>query len=121
MFKSRGQIHVLPITEIITHNAFFDYEAKYLGKSEEITPANLTDAVKHQLETAASKVYEILNCRGVVRIDFIYNEEKQTPYMLEVNTIPGQTDASVIPQQVKALGRSIKDFYSDIIEEAFQN
>jgi D-alanine-D-alanine ligase len=120
VFKSRGQIHVLPITEIITHNAFFDYEAKYLGKSEEITPANITDAVRSQLETAASKVYEILNCRGVVRIDFIYNEENQTPYMLEVNTIPGQTDASVIPQQVKALGRSLKDFYSDIIEEAFQ-
>lgn len=120
VFKSRGQIHVLPITEIITHNAFFDYEAKYLGKSEEITPANITDDVRHQLEAAASKVYAILNCRGVVRIDFIYNEANKTPYMLEVNTIPGQTDASVIPQQVKALGRNIKDFYSDIIEEAFQ-
>jgi D-alanine-D-alanine ligase len=69
---------------------------------------------------AAKKVYEVLNCRGVVRIDFIYNEAKQQPYMLEVNTVPGQTDASVIPQQVRAMGWSLTDFYTAIINEALK-
>jgi D-alanine-D-alanine ligase len=119
VFKSKGQIHVLPITEIVAHNDFFDFEAKYQGKSEEFTPAQITDDVQEKLETAAKRVYEILNCRGVVRIDFIYNSESGKPYMLEVNTIPGQTDASVIPQQVKVLGRTLKDFYTNVIEEAF--
>jgi D-alanine-D-alanine ligase len=120
VFKSNGKIQVLPITEIITHNEFFDFEAKYLGKSEEVTPAKITGDMQTHLEQAARQVYAILNCRGVVRIDFIYNESTQQPYMLEVNTIPGQTDASVIPQQVRALGRTLKDFYSDVIEEAFR-
>lgn len=120
VFKYKGHINVLPITEIVAHNEFFDFEAKYQGKSEEFTPAQITDDVKEKLEAAAKQVYEILNCRGVVRIDFIYNQESGKPYMLEVNTIPGQTDASVIPQQVKVLGRTLKDFYTDVIEAAFQ-
>jgi D-alanine-D-alanine ligase len=117
VFKSKGITTVLPITEIITENEFFDFEAKYQGKSKEVTPALITDTMQVELTAAAKKVYAILNCRGVVRIDFIYNEAQQKPYMLEVNTVPGQSDASVIPQQVRALGWSLTDFYGAIIED----
>ncbi|NCW12623.1 MAG: D-alanine--D-alanine ligase [Chitinophagia bacterium] len=118
VFKSRGATTVLPITEIITENEFFDFEAKYLGKSKEVTPALITEKMKEDLSVAAQKVYAILNCRGVVRIDFIYNEAQAKPYMLEVNTVPGQSDASVIPQQVRSLGWTLTDFYGQIIEDA---
>jgi D-alanine-D-alanine ligase len=117
VFKSKGITTVLPITEIITENEFFDFEAKYQGKSKEVTPALITDTMQVELTAAAKKAYAILNCRGVVRIDFIYNEAQQKPYMLEVNTVPGQSDASVIPQQVRALGWSLTDFYGAIIED----
>jgi len=73
-----------------------------------------------QLTTAAKRVYEVMNCRGVVRIDFIYNEEKAKPFMLEVNTVPGQSDASIIPQQVRTMGWKLTDFYTAIIEEALK-
>ena len=118
VFKSKGAITVLPMTEIKTGNTFFDFEAKYLGKSEEITPAIITAEMQSQLTAAAKRVYEVMNCRGVVRVDFIYNESKSQPFMLEVNTVPGQSDASVIPQQVRAMGWKLTDFYTAIIEEA---
>jgi D-alanine-D-alanine ligase len=117
VFKSKGITTVLPITEIITENEFFDFEAKYEGKSEEITPAKITDTMFKELTEAAKKVYDIFNCRGVVRIDFIYNEIMQKAFLLEVNTVPGQSDASVIPQQVRAMGWSLTDFYGTIIED----
>lgn len=120
VFKSNGNIQVLPITEIETNNEFFDFEAKYQGKSVETTPANIDALMKGQLEAAAKRVYEVLNCRGVVRIDFIYNTDLKQPFMLEVNTVPGQSEASVIPQQVKAMGWSLKDFYSAVIAEALR-
>jgi D-alanine-D-alanine ligase len=120
VFKSIEGIRVLPITEIITHKEFFDYEAKYLGKSEEVTPAAIDAGMKEKIESAAKKVYELFNCRGVVRIDFIFNQAKQEPYMLEINTVPGQTDASVIPQQVRALGWPLQNFYSALLDEALQ-
>jgi D-alanine-D-alanine ligase len=118
VFRRSGTITVLPITEIITHNEFFDFEAKYQGKSKEITPAEITPPMQQQLEAAARKVYEVLNCRGVVRIDFIYSNKYQQPYLLEVNTVPGQSAASVIPQQVKAMGWNLAGFYGELIEEA---
>ena len=118
VFKTKGALQVLPITEIETSNEFFDFEAKYQGKSVETTPANINATMHEQLEAAAKRVYEVLNCRGVVRIDFIYNEQKGLPYMLEVNTVPGQSAASVIPQQVKAMGVSLQDFYTSIVEES---
>ena len=121
VFKSKGITTVLPITEIITENEFFDFEAKYQGKSKEITPALITDTMTKQLSEAAQKVYAILNCRGVVRIDFIYNEELQKPYMLEVNTVPGQSEASVIPQQVKVMGWTLTHFYGAIIEDTLSH
>jgi D-alanine-D-alanine ligase len=118
VFKTNGALQVLPITEIETSNEFFDFEAKYQGKSVETTPALIAETMQSQLEAAAKRVYEVLNCRGVVRIDFIYNEEKGLPYMLEVNTVPGQSAASVIPQQVKAMGMSLQEFYTSIVEES---
>ena len=119
VFKQGKKITVLPITEITTNNDFFDFEAKYQGKSEEVTPAIIPDLMKDQLTDAAKHVYEVLNCRGVVRIDFIYDEQQQKPFMLEANTVPGQSEASVIPQQVIAMGMSLTDFYSAIVDQAF--
>lgn len=118
VFKTPEEIIVLPITEVVTHNDFFDYEAKYQGKNDEITPANIEEQMADNIRKTARKVYEILNCRGVVRIDFIYNEAKNAPYMLEINTIPGQSEASIVPQQVKIMGWTLKDFYSSLIEDA---
>lgn len=118
VFKTPEEIIVLPITEVVTHNDFFDYEAKYQGKNDEITPAKIDEQMADTIRKAARKVYEILNCRGVVRIDFIYNEAKNAPYMLEINTIPGQSEASIVPQQVKTMGWTLKDFYSSLIEDA---
>ena len=120
VFKSKGEIITLPITEIISKNDFFDYEAKYVaGKSDEVTPAIITEDIAEKVRAAATRIYSILNCRGVVRIDFIYNQAKGEPYMLEVNTVPGQSEASIVPQQVIAMGWSLKDFYSALIEECF--
>ncbi|HEU4471995.1 MAG TPA: D-alanine--D-alanine ligase [Flavisolibacter sp.] len=118
VFKSAGVIEVLPITEVSSHKEFFDFEAKYGGLSTETTPAEISDSWKSQLEATARKIYEVFNCSGVVRIDFIYNAEQGKAYMLEINTIPGQSDASVIPQQVRAKGWELRDFYSKILEEA---
>lgn len=117
VFQSKGEIIALPITEIITKKDFFDYEAKYLGASEEITPAKVNESVSELIKTEAIKIYQIFNCRGIIRIDFIYNEEEKLPYMLEINTVPGQTEASLVPQQVKAMGWSLMEFYTAMLEE----
>ncbi len=119
VFKTKGTIVTLPITEIIAHKDFFDFEAKYKGLSEEITPAQIDSYMQQQIEAAAVQAYQVLNCSGVVRIDFIYNAEEQVPYMLEINTVPGQSAASIIPQQVQAMGWSLKEFYTAVIQEAF--
>ena len=117
VFQSKGKIIALPITEIITKKDFFDYEAKYLGASQEITPAEVEESVSQQVKNEALKIYQIFNCKGIVRIDFIYNEEKGVPFMLEINTVPGQTEASLVPQQVKIMGWSIMDFYTALLQE----
>jgi D-alanine-D-alanine ligase len=119
VFKSKGQIIPLPITEVITHKDFFDYEAKYNGESEEITPAEVEEIIADKVRVAAKKAYNIFNCNGVVRIDFIYNEKMGEPYMLEINTVPGQSEASIVPQQVLAMGWSLKEFYTALLEECF--
>jgi D-alanine-D-alanine ligase len=118
VFKANGQITVLPITEIQTHKEFFDFEAKYQGKSTETTPADISAEWLAQLEATARKIYEVFNCGGVVRIDFIYEADQKKAYMLEINTIPGQSDASVIPQQVRAKGWDLGEFYTGLVEEA---
>ena len=119
VFKNKGEVVALPITEILTQKEFFDYEAKYNGESEEVTPANISEDIAEKVRHAAKNAYNIFNCNGVVRIDFIYDEISGNPFMLEINTVPGQSDASIIPQQVKAMGWTLKDFYSALIEECF--
>jgi D-alanine-D-alanine ligase len=121
VFKSKGEIIPLPITEIISKKEFFDYEAKYEGASEEVTPAKVDEATAQKIREAAQKIYSVFNCKGVVRIDFIYNEAEGAPYMLEINTVPGQSAASIVPQQVAAMGWTLKAFYTALIEECFNN
>lgn len=121
VFKTKGNIIVLPLTEVKAHDEkdFFDFEAKYQGKSSETTPALVDEAIADKIRDAAKKIYSVFNCRGVVRIDFIYDEEAGKPCMLEINTIPGQSEASIVPQQVKEMGWSLKDFYTKLVEECF--
>jgi len=119
VFRSKGEIIILPITEVKSKKEFFDFEAKYTaGLNEETTPAQVDEAVAEKVRAAAKKIYQIFNCSGVIRIDFIYNEAKGEPFMLEVNTVPGQSEASIVPQQLRAFGWTLKEFYSALIEEA---
>lgn len=122
VFKSKGKIHVLPLTEVRADadKSFFDFEAKYQGKSTETTPAIVDESIAEKVRDMAKKVYNVFECKGVVRIDFIYHEESGRPFMLEVNTIPGQSAASIVPQQVKAMGWELRDFYTQILEECFE-
>ncbi len=117
VFKSKGEVIALPITEIIAKNEFFDFEAKYEGASEEITPANIDEVIAEKIRAEARKAYAVFNCSGLVRIDFIYEEETGNPFMLEINTVPGQTEASIVPQQVTAMGWTLKQFYTALLEE----
>jgi len=121
VFKTKGNIVALPMTEVKSKKDFFDYEAKYQGASTEVTPAELDETSADKIREAAKKIYAVFNCRGVVRIDFILEENSKYPYMLEINTIPGQSDASIVPQQVKAMGWSLKEFYTKLVEECFDN
>ncbi len=121
VFKSKGQIIPLPFTEILSEKEFFDYEAKYDGKSKEVTPAECDPTVAEKVRETAKKVYAVFNCRGIVRMDFIYNEEKAEPFLLEINTVPGQSAASIVPQQVRANGWNLKDFYTALIEDALEH
>ncbi|MDB5032408.1 D-alanine--D-alanine ligase [Mucilaginibacter sp.] len=115
--RLHGKITVLPATEIITSKDFFDYEAKYTtGVSEEITPADLSPEKNAEIAEILTEVYLRLNCRGMVRIDFILLDETLDFYFIEINTTPGQSSNSLIPQQVRAAGMSVPDFYSDLIE-----
>ena len=120
VFRSKGNTIAMPITEIITSNEFFDFQAKYEGASEEVTPAGIDEVMAGKIREAAIKAYGVFNCRGVVRIDFIFNEQQGQPYLLEINTVPGQSAASIVPQQVKAMGWSLQEFYTALIEECFR-
>ena len=118
VFKSDGEIKTLPFTEIITENEFFDFEAKYQGKSTEITPADCSLETAQLVRNAAKAIYALFNCNGIVRMDFIFNEHDNKPYLLEINTVPGQSAASIVPQQVAAMGLELKSFYSMLINNA---
>jgi D-alanine-D-alanine ligase len=119
--KLNGKIQVLPMTEIISSKEFFDYEAKYTpGITQEITPGRVDEHQKKKIENIVIEVYKKLNCKGVVRIDFILQENTDDFYFIEINTVPGQSENSIIPQQVRAMGKTIKDFYSELIEEALR-
>lgn len=112
----KGEIIVLPITEIVSENDFFDYEAKYLGKSQEITPARLTPEIETRVREVAKKAYEILKMSGFSRSEYILVNGE--PHMLEMNTIPGLTNESLIPQQAREAGISLQDLFSNAIELA---
>lgn len=119
VFRSKGKIIVLPTTEVIPANEFFDFDAKYTpGATEEITPGRMSDEEKIRVEQIVSDVYEKLNCNGIVRIDYFLEQNTGNFYFIEINTIPGQTATSFIPQQVAAMGMELKEFYSLVIEEA---
>ncbi len=116
VFKNKNETIVLPITEIITKKEYFDYEAKYTdGMSEEITPAKIPIEIETETKQTSKYLYERLNCKGVVRFDYIFNEDGL--FFLEVNTIPGQSANSIVPQQVREYGLTIKEFYSSIIND----
>ncbi|NBU80496.1 MAG: D-alanine--D-alanine ligase [Flavobacteriaceae bacterium] len=114
----KGDTLVLPITEIVSENDFFDYEAKYLGKSQEITPARISEEIAEKIKTVAKKAYTILKMSGFSRSEFIIVEGE--PFMLEMNTIPGLTTESLIPQQARAAGISLEDLFTNSIELALQ-
>lgn len=117
-FQFKGEVIVLPTTEVKTTSEFFDFEAKYTpGATEEITPGNMNEEEKERVERIIGEVYKELGCRGVVRVDYFLQKDTGNFYFIEINTIPGQTITSFIPQQVKAYGLSLKEFYSMIMEE----
>jgi D-alanine-D-alanine ligase len=116
VFNYKGKIKVLPMTEIVSENEFFDYEAKYLGKSQEITPAKISSEIHKKLEKLAAHVYQILNMSGFSRSEYILVNDE--PYFLEMNTVPGLTSASLIPQQAEAAGISLAELFHNAIEMA---
>lgn len=119
LIQQNDDVHVFPITEIIPEGAFFDYEAKYEGKSQEITPADIDDEVKIILHDRAKKLYEAFSLRGIVRIDFFVT--KEDVFLIEINTIPGMSAASIIPQQCEAYGWSLQRLSNHMIDAAWLN
>jgi D-alanine-D-alanine ligase len=116
--KTKKESVVLPVTEIKSRNEFFDYEAKYTpGKSDEVTPADLPAVVASEIQRLSSRIYDLLRCKGIVRVDFIIIDGK--PYFLEINTIPGMTEESIIPKQAEAAGISLEELYSMVLEDLF--
>lgn len=116
VIKFKGETKVLPITEIITENDFFDYEAKYQGKSNEITPARISEAQEKKVTEIARRAYDILKMRGYSRSEFIFVDDE--PFMLEMNTTPGLTEQSILPQQAGVAGISLSQLFESAIEEA---
>ena len=115
VYRRAGGIHALPLTEICTDNEFFDYEAKYLGKSQEITPARVNDEVRDKVQEAAKMIYDLLQLRSIARIDFMVVND--VPHVIEVNTTPGFSPASIVPQMIKCDGNTIRQFWTEILEE----
>lgn len=118
-YKTKNKSVVFPITEVVSDNEFFDYNAKYKGEVTEITPARLSPELTERVKKLTSAVYDILGCKGIVRVDYIITEGEKIN-MLEINTTPGMTATSFIPQQVKAAGLDMKDVMTDIIEEGLE-
>jgi len=115
-YKTRTKSVVFPVTEVVTENEFFDYDAKYNGQVQEITPARISDSLTQRIQTLTGMLYDILGCHGIIRIDYIITEGNKIN-MLEINTTPGMTPTSFIPQQVRAAGLEIRDVLTDIIED----
>ncbi len=115
IYKTHDKTVVFPITEVVTSNEFFDYDAKYNGQVQEITPARISKDIADRVSQITSHIYDILHCNGIIRIDYIISKEGKIS-MLEVNTTPGMTATSFIPQQVRAAGLSMADVLADIVE-----
>ena len=117
--KTRNRSIVLPVTEIISKNEFFDYEAKYTpGRSDEVTPADFPEEVTNEIKRLSSLIYDLLGCKGIVRVDFIVIEGK--PFFLEINTVPGMTKESLVPKQAEAAGIPLEEIYSIVVEDLFE-
>jgi D-alanine-D-alanine ligase len=119
VLKTKNKISVFPVTEIKSKNEFFDYEAKYIpGHSDEITPAEMPLQITNEIQRISKFVYEILGCKGIVRVDFIVVGKK--PYFIEINTVPGMTKESIVPKQAQAGGISLEELYSMAVENMFE-
>lgn len=119
VFRENDKIRALPITEIISENDFFDYDAKYNGKSKEQTPADIDEMLVNTIHALSSEIYEVLGLKSIARIDFIL--VGTTPYVIEVNTIPGFSEASIVPQMLNIAGIDLKDFWKMVIEQELNN
>lgn len=115
MYKTAEKTVIFPITEVVTFNEFFDYDAKYNGQVREITPARIPEETAERVRKITNHIYDILHCNGIIRVDYIISKEGKI-FMLEVNTTPGMTPTSFIPQQVKAAGLTMTDVLTDIVE-----
>ena len=118
IYKTHDKTVIFPITEVVTSNEFFDYDAKYNGQVQEITPARISKDIADRVSQVTSHIYDILHCNGIIRIDYIISKEGKIS-MLEVNTTPGMTATSFIPQQVAAAGLKMADVFADIVENQF--
>ena len=124
VYKTKDKAVAFPITEVVTSNEFFDYDAKYNGQVDEITPARIPDEVRDAVQAMTLKIYDILGCKGIIRVDYILTGdeakgERLEINLLEVNTTPGMTATSFIPQQVRAAGLNIGEVLSEIVEDNF--
>jgi D-alanine-D-alanine ligase len=121
-YKTKDKTVLLPATEVVTSNEFFDYDAKYNGQVDEITPARIPEETVQRVAQITSAIYDILHCNGIIRIDYILTKNSEGGYkinMLEVNTTPGMTATSFIPQQVRAAGLEMSQVLTDIVENQF--
>ncbi len=114
-YSTKGNINTLPITEVVSHNEFFDFDSKYNGKADEITPARISETDAMLIRNTSKKVYRDFKLKGICRIDYILSDGKA--YLIEINTVPGLTNESFIPQQVRAAGIELKDFFNSLLDE----
>ena len=114
VYKTKSGIQALPLTEIVTENAFFDFEAKYKGLSDEITPARISEELTLKIQEISKEIYQLMQLRSISRIDYMI--VKGVPYVIEVNTTPGFSEESIVPKMIGASGQTIKKFWTDILE-----
>lgn len=119
VYQLDDTIHTLPPTEIVSDNDFFDYEAKYQGKSQEITPARISKLDTKAVQELTQKIYQILGCKGIARADFIFHNNQ--PHFIEINTNPGMSKESIIPQQIKASGSNLRTILTQVIENTIKH
>lgn len=119
VYKTKDGIQALPLTEIVTENAFFDFEAKYQGLSDEITPARISEELTIQVQEISKEIYQLMQLRSIARIDYMI--VKGIPYVIEVNTTPGFSAESIVPKMIKASGQTIKEFWTDIVDAELES